>query len=202
MKISFVPPEDIIRTDSKLLKESKQQMPKLPLDEIDVLITQEIGKNISGTGFDTNVIGRISINGEKEIENPNINKIVALNLTKESHGNACGIGLADITTKQLVNKINFKNMNSNLIASTFLNRGKIPITMDTEKEAIELALKVCWQVEHSNIKLIIIKNTRDLEYLYVSKAVWNNIKNNENIKSCSTWVNLNFDSFGRIKLKL
>jgi len=202
MKILFVPPEDIIRTDTKLLKESKQLIPKLPIDEIDVLITQEIGKNISGTGFDTNVIGRLYINGEKEVAKPKINKLVALDLTEESHGNAYGIGLADITTKRFVNKIDFKNMNTNLIASTFLNRGKIPITADTEKEAVEIALKTCWQLNQKDLKLLIMKNTLDLEYLYISEAIWNEIKNNNKIEACGNWEQLSFNSDGKMKIRI
>jgi len=107
MRISFVPPENIIRVDSELLKISKEVMPVLPMDELDVVIAQEIGKNISGTGFDTNVIGRLYINGEKESMKPMIKRLIVFDLTEESHGNALGIGLADITTKQLVNKINY-----------------------------------------------------------------------------------------------
>lgn len=202
MKISFIPPEDIIKIEPKLLEESKQLMPKLPIDEIDILISQEIGKNISGTGFDTNVIGRLHINGEKEPEKPKIKKLVVFDLTKESHSNAFGIGLADITTKRLVGKINFKNMYTNAITSTFLNRCKIPITMDNEKEAIEVALKTCWQIEPGNLKLIIMKNTSDLEYLYVSETVWNKIKNNKNIKACGEWGKLTFDKNGRMKQRL
>lgn len=202
MKISFIPPEDIIKIEPKLLEESKQLMPKLPIDEIDILISQEIGKNISGTGFDTNVIGRLHINGEKEPEQPKIKKLVVFDLTKESHGNAFGIGLADITTKRLVGKINFKNMYTNAITSTFLNRCKIPITMDNEKEAIKVALKTCWQIEPGNLKLIIMKNTIDLEYLYVSETVWNKIKNNKNIRSCGEWEKLTFDKNGRMKQRL
>ena len=82
MKISFVPPEDIIRSDSELLKISKEVMPMLPMDELDVVVAQEIGKNISGTGLDTNVIGRLYINGEEEIEKPNIKRLVVLTLQK------------------------------------------------------------------------------------------------------------------------
>ena len=202
MKILFVPPEDIIRTDTKLLKESKQLISKLPIDEIDVLITQEIGKNISGTGFDTNVIGRLYINGEKEMEKPKINKLVALDLTEESHGNACGIGLADITTRDLVNKINYKDTYANIITSTFLNRAKIPIIADTEKEAVEIAIKTCWKLEQSNLKLLIMKNTSNLEYLYVSKAIWNEIKDSKRIEAGGEWEQLSFNDNGKIEIRL
>jgi len=121
MKISFVPPEDIIKVDSELLKISKEVMPMLPIDDLDVVIAQEIGKNISGTGFDTNVIGRLYINGEKEIVKPRIKRLIVFDITEESHGNALGIGLADITTRHLVNKINYKDMYANTITSALLN---------------------------------------------------------------------------------
>jgi len=202
MKISFVPPEDIIRVDSELLKISKEVMPRLPIDDLDVVIAQEIGKNISGTGFDTNVIGRLYINGEKEIIKPRIKRLLVFDITEESHGNALGIGLADITTKQLVNKINYKDMYANTITSTFLNRAKIPIIADTEKEAVEIALKTCGRLEQNGLKLIIIKNTLNLEYLYVSKAVWKEIKDDRNIKSCGNWGKLSFDKDGKMKISL
>jgi len=201
MKISFVSPKDIIRTDNKLLKMSKKVMPRLPLDELDVVIVQEIGKNISGTGFDTNIIGRLYINGEKEIEKPDIKRLVVFDISEESHGNALGIGLADVTTKRLVNKINYKDMFANAITSTFLNRVKIPITADTQKKAVEIALKTCWELEQSNLKLLIMKNTSDLEYLYVSKAAWDEIKDSEKIEACGDWERLSFNHDGEMKIR-
>ena len=202
MKISFVPPEDIIRVDSELLKISKEVMPMLPIDDLDVVIAQEIGKNISGTGFDTNVIGRLYINGEKEIVKPRIKRLIVFDITEESHGNALGIGLADITTRHLVNKINYKDMCANTITSTFLNRAKIPITADSEKEAVEIAVKTCWKLKQSDIKLLIMKNTLDLEYLYVSKAAWDQIKDDKNIDACGEWEKLTFTKNGKMKIRL
>ncbi|MBE3113332.1 MAG: DUF2088 domain-containing protein [Actinobacteria bacterium] len=202
MKISFVPPEDIIKVDSELLKISKEVMPMLPIDDLDVVIAQEIGKNISGTGFDTNVIGRLYINGEKEIVKPRIKRLIVFDITEESHGNALGIGLADITTRHLVNKINYKDMYANTITSTFLNRAKIPITADSEKEAVEIAVKTCWKLKQSDIKLLIMKNTLDLEYLYVSKAAWDKIKDDKNIDACGEWEKLTFTKNGKMKIRL
>jgi len=198
MKISFVPPEDIIKVDSELLKISKEVMPMLPIDDLDVVIAQEIGKNISGTGFDTNVIGRLYINGEKEIAKPRIKRLIVFDITEESHGNALGIGLADITTRHLINKINYKDTYANTITSTFLNRAKIPIIADSEKEAVEIAVKTCWKLKQSELQLLIMKNTLDLEYLYVSKAVWNEIKDNKNIESCGYWRKLTFGKNGKM----
>ena len=202
MKISFASPENIIKVDSELLKESKRITPNLPVNEVDVAITQEIGKNISGTGFDTNIIGRLYINGEKEAKKPKIKKIVVFDITEESHGNALGIGLADVTTRELVNKINYKDMYTNTITSTFLNRAKIPITADTEKEAVEIAIKTCWQPNQKDLKLLIMKNTLDLEYLYISEAIWNEIKDSKKFEVCGNWEHLSFDSDGKMKIRL
>jgi len=202
MKISFVPPEDIIKVDSELLKKSKEVMPTLPIENLDIVITQEMGKNISGTGFDTNVIGRLYINGEKESMKPMIKRLIVFDLTEESHGNALGIGLADITTRKLVDKINYKDMYANTITSTFLNRAKIPIIADTEKEAIEIALKTCWELEQNNLKLLIMKNTLELEYLYVSKAAWDEIKDDKNIDACGEWEKLAFAENGKMRISL
>ena len=202
MKISFVSPENIIKADSELLKESKKITPKLPVNEIDVAITQEIGKNISGTGFDTNIIGTLYINGEQDAKKPKIKKLVVFDITEKSHGNAIGIGLADVTTRELVNKINYKDMYTNTITSTFLNRAKIPITADTEKEAVEIAIKTCWQPNQKGLKLLIMKNTLDLEYLYISEAIWNEIKDSKKLEACGNWEELAFDSDGKMKIRL
>ncbi|MFW5872564.1 MAG: lactate racemase domain-containing protein [bacterium] len=201
MEIKFCPPEKIIKTDSQLLKKCREVFPSLPYENIDVCIVQEMGKNISGTGLDTNVIGRLGINGEKETGKPKINKLVVFDITEPSHGNALGVGLADVTTRRLVNKINHQDTYANTITSTFLNRAKIPITAETEKEAVEIALKTCWQIDRKKLKFMVIKNTLDLEYLYVSERIWNDIKENKNIKSCGDWEEVSFTHDGKMKMQ-
>ena len=201
MEIKFSPPEHIITTDNQLLKKCKEVFPSLPCENIDVCLVQEMGKNISGTGLDTNIIGRLDINGEKEVGKPKINKLVVFDITEQSHGNALGVGLSDVTTRKLVNKINFITTYANTITSTFLNRAKIPITAETEREAVEIALKTCWQPNRNKVRLLIMKNTLDLEYLYVSESIWNDIKNNKNIKSCGSWEQLSFTNDGEMKIR-
>ena len=201
MEIKFSSPEYIITTDNQLLKKCKEVFPSLPCENIDVCLVQEMGKNISGTGLDTNVIGRLDIHGEKEVGKPKINKLVVFDITEQSHGNALGVGLSDVTTRKLVNKINFLTTYANTITSTFLNRAKIPITAETEREAVEIALKTCWQPNLNKARLLIMKNTLDLEYLYVSESIWNDIKNNKNIKSCGSWEQLSFTNDGEMKIK-
>jgi hypothetical protein len=159
-----------------------------------------MGKNISGTGLDTNVIGRLGINGEKEVGKPKINKLVVFDITEQSHGNALGVGLSDVTTRKLVNKINYQDTYANTITSTFLNRAKVPITAETEKEAVEIAIKTSWQIDRKKIRFVVIKNTLDLESLYVSESIWNDIKGNKNIKSSGDWEELSFTNDGKMKI--
>ncbi|HER24099.1 MAG TPA: DUF2088 domain-containing protein [Candidatus Atribacteria bacterium] len=202
MEVQFSPPEHIITNDLQLLRKCAEVFPSLPCENIDVCLVQEMGKNISGTGLDTNIIGRLDINGESEVGKPRINKLVVFDITEQSHGNALGVGLSDITTRKLVNKINFITTYANTITSTFLNRAKIPITAETEKEAVEIALKTCWQPNRNKVRLLIMKNTLDLEYLYVSESIWNDIKNNKNIKSCGNWEQLSFTDEGEMKIRI
>lgn len=103
--IKAVPPSRFLAEEERLLAEAKRLMARLPFDKIDVLVVDEMGKNISGTGMDTNVIGRIMFIGEKEPEGPKITRIVVLDLREVSHGNAVGIGLADYTNQSLVKKM-------------------------------------------------------------------------------------------------
>jgi len=202
MDIVFCTPEDILDTDKKLLNKCKQVFPSLPCDKIDVAIVQEMGKNISGTGMDTNIIGRLGINGEEDSAKPDISKLVVLDITDPSHGNALGVGLSDVTTTNLVNKINLRDTYANTITSTFLNRAKIPIYVDTEKEAIEIALKTCWQINQQKLRLLIMKNTLELEYLYVSETIWEEIKNDTNIAAMGNWETLDFDNNGTMLNKI
>ncbi|MCL5046713.1 MAG: nickel-dependent lactate racemase, partial [Actinobacteria bacterium] len=103
-KIQGLRPEEIEAGEQALLVEAKALLPKLPVEDIDVLIVDEMGKNYSGTGMDTNVIGRWRIQGVPEPDSPRVSRLVVLDLSESSHGNATGIGLADFTTRRLVSK--------------------------------------------------------------------------------------------------
>lgn len=164
-----IPRSTLIETDARLLKKAKELVPHLPVDKLDLLVVKEIGKIYSGTGMDTKVIGRIRVRGVPEPQTPDIGTIVALRMNAHSYGNALGIGLADITTKALVSQIDRKSMYSNLIATTYLERGKIPIYFDTEREAIEVALKLVGPA--SNLRMIVVENTLHLDQMLVSQSI-------------------------------
>ncbi|HOA16156.1 MAG TPA: lactate racemase domain-containing protein [Bacillota bacterium] len=168
--VEWLRPEAMYTREQELLKVASKEMARLPLDDIDLLIVDRIGKNISGTGMDTNVIGRLMIKGEPDPGKPSIKYIAALSLTEESHGNALGIGLADVTTKRLADAIDFKAMNENVITTSFLGRGSLPVVLATDKEAVETALKCLWGVKPEEAKVVRITDTAHLSELLVSEA--------------------------------
>ncbi|MEA1964140.1 MAG: lactate racemase domain-containing protein [Candidatus Aerophobetes bacterium] len=197
-KIASVEPEDFEKVEPGLLKESRELMPSLPFDELDLLIVDEIGKNISGTGMDTNIIGRLMIRGEKEFEKPQIDKIVALDVTPESHGNAQGMGLADITVKRLVDKIDYKATYANVLTSGFLNRANIPPTFGTDKEAIATALETFRRIDPAKARVVRIKNTLLLEKVYISEVLLKEAKEREDIVIIGEINEMTFDSKGNL----
>jgi hypothetical protein len=166
-----------------LLDIARSNMPALPVDKIDVLLIDRMGKNLSGAGIDTNIIGRIKIFGQPEPEKPDIRSIVVSDLTEESHGNAIGIGLADVITKRLFDKINFEVTNKNVATSSFLERGKIPIVAENDKSALLLALRNCGLVEEGAERIIRIKDTLHLDELYVSNTVLEELKDDPLIEA-------------------
>jgi hypothetical protein len=195
-------PKDFERVDMELLKECKRIMPALPVSDIDILIIEEIGKNISGTGMDTNIVGGIREYREGEYDPPRIKKIILLDLTKEAEGNALGIGLADLITRKLYSKIDLRATYENTITTTFLERAKIPIVCETEEEAFQIAMKTIWNLPGTKPRLTIIRNTLRLDDLYVSESVWKEIEERASIRPLGDWEKLRFDHHGNLMLRV
>lgn len=170
-------PDDMEYGDRMLLEKARDLMPRLPMDKIDVLVVENIGKNISGTGMDTNVIGRLKIHGEPEPEKPSIGRIVVLGLTLETRGNAYGIGLADFTTKKVVESIDYTATYANAMASTFTERVKIPVIAEDEEQAFEMAVKACGVKDQEKVRAVRIKNTLELEDIWVSPCLYDELNN-------------------------
>lgn len=173
-EIVALPPEEIGRAgEALLLERSKAIMARLPFHNIDVLVVDELGKNISGTGMDTNIIGRLPIPGEPPLATPVINVIVVLDLTDETHGNANGMGLADITTARLASKVDFHATYMNVLTAGLIGlcKGGLPITLPTGHDAVATAVKVCGQADPATARVVRIKNTLLLEELLVSAAL-------------------------------
>jgi hypothetical protein len=169
--IEGVPPARLVEREHALFAQARAMLPGLPVDDLDVLVIDEIGKNYSGTGMDTNVIGRMRIPGLPEPAAPRVGRIVALRLSAASEGNAQGIGLADLVTQRLVDAIDRRTTYLNTITSTYLLRGFIPVTLPTDREAITTALDTLGIADAASARIVRIANTLHLEQLRASPAV-------------------------------
>ena len=180
-------PDNFYREEKKLLEISKANIAQLPVKELDILCVDEMGKNISGVGIDVNVIGGIGIRNEAPKNDVKIKNIIVNDLTAESHGNAIGVGLADLITEQLYQKIDYRATNENAITSSFLERVKTPMVAPTYNDALQIALQVTGKGP-DEVRLVRIKNTQDLSNVYVSKAVFREIEASPKIEKIGDFV--------------
>jgi hypothetical protein len=159
--------------EQRLLETARRLLPGLPFDQLDVLVVDEIGKNYSGTGMDTTVIGRVLVPDQEENPRPRITAIVALGMSAESRGNAGGLGMADVTTRRLVEQINFYSFYLNGITSgTFgLRRSHIPFVMQDDYTAVALALHATAASHPTAPRLARIRNTLDVETLLIAESL-------------------------------
>ena len=160
---------DIPVREAQCLALARRNTAALPLDEIDVLVLDEIGKEISGTGMDTNVVGRIGIAGVAEPAAPRVRRIVVLGLTAASHGNGLGIGLADVTTRRFERQVDHEVTNANVLTSTFLERGRMPLAAADDAEALRWAIRTCGATVQK-AAVVRIRNTLALEDLLLSRV--------------------------------
>lgn len=167
--IEGVLPEEIMNREPFLLEEAKRLMPEICLAEIDVLIVEEIGKDITGAGMDPNITGRTSRGLLDGYQGPKIGRIVVLGLTEATHGNAAGIGIADFITQNCYDSICFEDTYANVIASGNCGAGKIPVVMPDERQAVLAALQCCPGVDVRNARIVRIKNTLSLNKIFVSE---------------------------------
>lgn len=181
----------------ELQAEAKQLMARLPFPEIDVLIIERIGKDISGAGMDPNVIGRGS-RASFGFTEPAITKIVALDLTAKTNGNACGIGLADVTTAHLFNQIDWEYTYANVIASAYLDAGAIPLVMKTEAEAIRLAVATVTRVKWDDLRIVHIRDTLTLDQMAVSAALLSQVAADERLTQIGPLAEMQFQADGRL----
>lgn len=172
--VEYLAPRDIGSfAEADLLVRARGLEKRLPTSSVDVLIVDEIGKNLSGTGMDTNVIGRRMVRGSPEPMSPIITNIVALSLTPESHGNAVGFGLADFVPQQLMADVDCVATYANALTAGVqgVQRAQVPVTLATDRDAIAAALFTAAVADLSNARMVRIKNTLDLDEVMVSSAL-------------------------------
>ncbi len=191
-------PDQIEEEEKKLLKLAKSTLGKIPFDEVDVLIVDEMGKNVSGSGMDTNVIGRIMVFGQKEPSKPVIKRIVVLDTTEESHGMATGIGLADFTTKKLIDKLDSWPTYFNCVTAQSPEKGRLPIYFATEKESIGAALTCIGSTPAEKARVVHIQNTNEVRFIEISESLMNEANNKPNLEILGELTPMQFDEAGNI----
>jgi hypothetical protein len=189
-------PRDFAEGEKALLREAKAWMARLPFDTLDLLIVDEMGKNISGSGMDTNVVGRPFV--QKALDRPRIRRIFVRDLTPESEGNAVGIGMADLTTRRLVSKIDTRAMYVNAITSGAPEGARIPMAFETDREAIQVALGMIGLTPPEAGRIVRIKNTLHLAELDVSDVLVPEVKANDRLTAVSDPTPMAFDEAGNL----
>lgn len=194
--VEVLTPEKIIEQEPDLQQKAKELLPKLFFDQLEVLVIDEIGKNISGDGMDPNITGRYPT--PYAYGGPDINKIVVLDLTSQSEGNANGVGTADFTTQRLVDKMDLEVTYANGLTSTVVSPTKIATTLPNDLETIQAAIKTSNILDFNQVKLVRIKNTLVLSEIEVSEALFDYVKQHPQMELISEPYNLSFNDRGNL----
>jgi hypothetical protein len=175
-------PEEMEQGEAQMLQEAWRLLGRIPFDFLHLLVVDEIGKEISGTGMDPNVIGRMYFPPNEEPKGPRYIRILVRDLTKKTAGNAVGMGLADFATRRLANKVNFHYTYTNALTGLSPMRSKMPIIFETDRDAIQGALKTIGLTEPPDAKVARIRNTLAVEYLQASEALLPEIKGRSDLE--------------------
>jgi nickel-dependent lactate racemase len=198
-KIAAVAPHEFAEREKELLKLAKQWMPRLPFPQVDILLIDEIGKNISGSGMDTNVVGRKFKEGAAaETEVPRVKRIVVRALTEETHGNATGIGNAEFCTTRLIKQMDVRATQINCLTGGSPNAAKVPIHFETDREVLDAALPTIGLTDPPDARLLWIRNTLDVAEVECSAAYLDEAKTRADLTVLTEPRELQFDRAGNL----
>ncbi|MGI6074735.1 MAG: lactate racemase domain-containing protein [Pyramidobacter sp.] len=195
-QIEVMRADEVLDKEPELLRRAWDLMAKIDIPEFEVLVMDEIGKNISGTGFDTNVVGRY--NSDCAFGGPKIKRVTALDITDVSHGNGNGIGMLDMTTRRAYEKFSMEQTYPNCITSTVPLTVKIPMVLKNDLQVFQCCIKTCNVLDSSKIRVIRIKNTLSLNEIEVSTSLIPEIQAHPRMEILSESYSLNFDAQGNL----
>jgi hypothetical protein len=201
--VEVIAATDIVEEERRLLSKARSLMSQLPFEEIDLLVIDQIGKEISGTGMDTNVIGRgvlgylASLN-RTDLSHPHILRIFVRELTATTNGNGIGIGLADFTTTRAVESLNLNYVYTNAITSLGLPTAKIPIYFDTDREVIKKAIASLATEAPNKLRIVRILNTLSLDRMLASEVLAQEALGKGNLTIAGTPREMDFDEAGNL----
>ncbi len=199
--LHLLEPKDFYEGEKALLKRAREIMPRLPFKQMDILVLDEIGKNISGAGMDPNVTGRLYFIGSPPLKEPKITRIFVRDLTPETEGNAIGIGFAEYTTARLVKKIDPIPTMINSITGMGPECGRIPIAFDKDRDALQAAFDNSGILDPKDLRLVWIKNTLEMEYLWATESMLKEAQANPNLEVVSGLQDVPFDGVGNMVME-
>lgn len=194
--------DEILVREPECLKLAKSLMPRIYFEHLDLLIIDEIGKNISGPGMDPNVSFTFYEGNPRNLERRRARRIVVLDLTPESHGSALGVGMADFTTLKLVKKFDRNATYSNILTNKTVEHSKIPPYFDTSELAVKAGLHTIFGADRENLRVVRIRNTLTLREIEISAALMEEANNNPDVEILSELAPMEFDSDGEFITKL
>jgi len=190
-----VGPEMIVQTDRELLREARELLPRLPVEKLDILVVDEMGKNISGAGLDPNVTGFWRRDGGPRT--PDYQTIIVLDLTPQSHGNATGIGMVDLTTQRVIDQIDMEASATNAITAGIFRAVRLPLALENDKAALETALNPIGDL--NQVRMVRIVNTQQLQHFWVTEALVEELKSKDGIEIDERPLVLEFNAGGRLR---
>jgi hypothetical protein len=193
-KVVGLHPDEIETTEPKLLEEARGLMARLPFDRLDLLIVDEMGKNISGTGMDTNIIGRLYQDNMPEPESPKILRIFVRDLTEMSGGNAAGIGFADVTTTRLVRSIDRASTYMNAFTAGTPIKMRTPLHFDTDREALAWVLNTIGLTPSDRSRTVRIFTTLHLDEVLISEVLLDEAKERPDLEILNEPEEMTFDA--------
>ena len=195
-KIIAVNAEEIIEKEPPLLQEAFANMPRILVDSCDVLVVDQIGKNFSGDGMDPNITGTFctpyATGGIRS------QRVCVLDLSPETHGNGIGLGYSSATTKRVFDQLDLSSMYPNAITCTVLGGVRIPIVMESDREAIQVCIRTCNEIDKKNPRVVRIPNSLHIEHIMLSESYYEEAKNNPNLIIESEPEYLPFDEDGNL----
>lgn len=198
-RIAVVPAEDIEAVEPGILEEAKANMPRILVDEADVLIVDQMGKNFSGDGMDPNVTGNFPTpyaSGGLKAQ-----RVGVLNLSPESHGNAIGAGNCSVMTQRIFDRIDLSAMYMNCITCTIVSSSRIPVIMESDKECLQMCLRTCVNNDKLHPRVVRIPNSLHIEHIMLSEAYWEQARKDPNLEIESQPEDWPFDENGDLPMR-
>ena len=195
-ELEVIPREEIMERDAVLLKIAKEKIANFKMKSMDVLVIDEIGKNISGNGHDPNITGRSNSKGFEEVLD--CKKLFVRGLTEATHHNACGLSAADMTTRRVMNDTDLDVTWTNVVTATMLNGAKLPMYMNNDRDALKVCIRTCNGIDFNQARVVRIRNTAEMEDILVSEAYYEELKDRPDIKILSEPFHMTFDEAGNL----